>query len=682
MESYDNTNKKKFFESFGKISKDISLEKLTFKQSNLKSQNYLKQFEVLKDKKKINYGYYLLEKAYKFDNTNLDIIEKFIQIKPFINPEESSDNKKILDNINDIIKLYEPIINTTKESQIEKIFDLIDILTNYNVDSIDDKYKIEKYLIDFFNSNKIGIDFNTEISSDNEKLYIYTIYYSWVTKILKIFENYNKENNNEEQIIELEENKNDIEIFLEKRKFEIISSIKKLLNIEEKINIDEKDLKIIIDKEINKELAKNYDSNTNTFIKNKKINELEILVEKLEKNNHCLLSIYNYFNHFYTRYLYRLQIFLKNIPQTLSYLKNLDYNKKQNIKILRDFIFFLSYFSFLNGKSQFFINYYETTFKLFEINENLKIIGKDLYCPIERIKIKNYENYNLNCYDLNNMDENRFLYEGYIKFNLFHEKNLFYKNKDVYKDFFKILFLNDKSIIKKIFLNTFPVLQDNYFIDNDFLEYIFNEKINSFNFINNDFIGITITSNLDIFIKGNYSNNKDTIENEISIFAAFIIIILHEISHFIRIYIYKHLGVEEYEKSFSYDENEEPEIGKFIEKKLFGRVIEKINILETLYILNINNYFKDNCEKFLFDFEEIKNQKSIDVIDDNVKNFLEKLGFDLNKNIKFNLKNDFILKGSSNCLNIGMNNDKGESREAILELYKYMNEKYKNFIKK
>ena len=52
MESYDNTNKKKFFESFGKISKDISLEKLTFKQSYLKSQNYLKQFEVLKDEKK------------------------------------------------------------------------------------------------------------------------------------------------------------------------------------------------------------------------------------------------------------------------------------------------------------------------------------------------------------------------------------------------------------------------------------------------------------------------------------------------------------------------------------------------------------------------------------------------------------------------------------------------------
>ena len=280
------------------------------------------------------------------------------------------------------------------------------------------------------------------------------------------------------------------------------------------------------------------------------------------------------------------------------------------------------------------------------------------------------------------MDENRFLYEGYIKFNLFHEKNLFYKNKDVYKDFFKNLFLNDKSIIKKIFLNTFPVLQDNYFIDNDFLEYIFNEKINLFNFNNNDFIGITITSNLDIFIKGNYSNNKDTIENEISIFAAFIIIILHEISQFIRIYIYKHLGIEEYEKSFCYDENEEPEIGKFIEKKLFGRVIEKINILETLYILNINNYFKDNCEKFLFDFKEIKNQKSIDIIDDNVKNFLEKLGFDLNKNIKLDLKIDLILKGSSNCFNIGMNNDKGESREAILELYKFMNERYKNFIKK
>ena len=97
MDSYESNNKKKFFESFGKISKDISLEKLTFKQSNLKSQNYLKQFEVLKDKKKsINYGYYLLEQAYKSDNTNLDIIEKFILIKSFINPEESPEKKKFL----------------------------------------------------------------------------------------------------------------------------------------------------------------------------------------------------------------------------------------------------------------------------------------------------------------------------------------------------------------------------------------------------------------------------------------------------------------------------------------------------------------------------------------------------------------------------------------------------------
>ena len=97
MESFDNTNKKKFFESFGKISKDISLEKLTFKQSILKSKSHSKKFEALKNKKKtINYGYYLLEKAYKSDNTNIDIIEKFIQIKSFINPEESSEKKKFL----------------------------------------------------------------------------------------------------------------------------------------------------------------------------------------------------------------------------------------------------------------------------------------------------------------------------------------------------------------------------------------------------------------------------------------------------------------------------------------------------------------------------------------------------------------------------------------------------------
>ena len=83
----------------------------------------------------------------------------------------------------------------------------------------------------------------------------------------------------------------------------------------------------------------------------------------------------------------------------------------------------------------------------------------------------------------------------------------------------------------QLFIETFPVLQDNYFINDNLLEYIFNKKIHVFNFANQDFVGMTITSNLDIFIKGNYNNNnnKDIIENEICIFAAFIVILIQKL---------------------------------------------------------------------------------------------------------------------------------------------------------
>lgn len=278
------------------------------------------------------------------------------------------------------------------------------------------------------------------------------------------------------------------------------------------------------------------------------------------------------------------------------------------------------------------------------------------------------------------MDENRFIYEGYIKFNLFPEKNLFNKYRAIYKEFFKELFIKENSCVKKLFIEAFPVLQDNYFINENLLEYIFDKKINVFNYANQDFVGMTITSNLDIFIKGNYNNNKDKLEVEICIFAAFIIIIIHELSDFIRIYIFKHLDIKEYEKSLCYDENEEPEIGRFVETQLFGRVIEKLNIIEALYILNIKNYFKESSQDFLLEFEKLKFVKKIDKIEDHAKKFLQKV--EINKeNIKLDPKSELILKGSPNCLFIGANNDKIDSREEILELYHYMDIKYKGLIK-
>jgi len=666
----------KVSESFGKIGKDISIKKLTFNNSYFESQKSLGDFYNFKDQTKINFRYFLLEKAYKLDNTNLDIIEKFVQIKEQV--ENYSNEKEIIEKIEEILKLNKPLINTSKEMQLNKIFDLIEQLSKFNVENIYERYDIENYFIEFLKSNQIALDFNIEITPENDKVYIYTIYYNWVTNLCKILEKFDKENNREKWEMEYDK----IRKFLEQEKDKVISKIKKVLFIEKTTEIDEEELKIKIEQERNKEKAKNYDSNTKTSKESEKQKELDNLLKDLNKNNYCLDSLYNYLNPFYTRYLKRLQYFLENIPKTKNYLKTLDYDNINNIKILRDFIFFLSYYSFADGKFQNIINYYETTFTDFDIKNNNKfqIIGEDLISPIEGMAIKNYNDYNLNSYEIMSMDENRFMYEGYIKFNLFHEKNLFNKYRAIYKEFFKELFIKENSCVKKLFIEAFPVLQDNYFINENLLEYIFDKKINVFNYANQDFVGMTITSNLDIFIKGNYNNNKDKLEVEICIFAAFIIIIIHELSDFIRIYIFKHLDIKEYEKSLCYDENEEPEIGRFVETQLFGRVIEKLNIIEALYILNIKNYFKESSQDFLLEFEKLKFVKKIDKIEDHAKKFLQKV--EINKeNIKLDPKSELILKGSSNCLFIGANNDKIDSREEILELYHYMDIKYKGLIK-
>ena len=53
--------------------------------------------------------------------------------------------------------------------------------------------------------------------------------------------------------------------------------------------------------------------------------------------------------------------------------------------------------------------------------------------------------------------------------------------------------------------------------------------------------------------------------------------------------------------------------------------MESINLLEAIYILDINNYFKDT-EKFLINFRDFEKKKNgffnINEINDNVKTFL------------------------------------------------------------
>ena len=274
------------------------------------------------------------------------------------------------------------------------------------------------------------------------------------------------------------------------------------------------------------------------------------------------------------------------------------------------------------------------------------------------VKLIGYKKLNLNYCDLLYLKENRFLYEKYIKFNLFPESNLFFQYKKIYKQFFFYLFLNEKSCVKALFIKTYPVLKEIYFINKDLLEYIFEEKIHPYNFKNESFVGQTEQSNLNIYVKENFEGNEDKIEVEICFFAALIIILIHEFCHFIRIYIYKHLGLIEYKNSFDFDDEIESDIGYFIEKNLFGKIIEKITIKE-VYILNIKNYLK-NKKEFLKGFINLSKHENINLnqIDEQVIIILTSLNIDITNIKRIEKDSEIIIKGVKSSVSIGKNNDK------------------------
>ena len=675
-------------ENFEEIPKNISLKNLDFNRSFFESQKYYKCETIFETKKdllgawakeksiqstfsKIRHAF--LRIAYNYDNTNLSIINELNKIKDELIVDG---NNKFFEETNDILELNKSLINEANNNgYLKKIFELIEMLSKYNIKDIYSKYEIEKYILNVIEISNVVHNFNKEISISNKNIYIFTLYYNWLMRLAKNLEKNDKEEGYYSRI------KDDTKELLLEKINSLSSQLGKYIKIDENDNIEE--LNIKVDKEINKEIVKEYLKNpkvtnlSDIEKQNNKIIEMRKLIYEIKKNNNILESLEYYFNSFFTSYLYRLQRFLVNIEKTKNYFRTLDYNKEINLKLLTNFIFFLSYFPFGTAKAEPIIDYYEKTFDEFKIKgDDVEINGDTLIILYENIKIENYKDYNLNCCK-NEFDKNRFLYNDYIKFTLFPEKNLFNKYINLYMTFFKTLFLDENSCIKKLFKRTFPILNDNYFINESFLEYIFHNKIFVFNFHNPDFVGLTENSNLNISIKGNYRiGNKDELETEICIFAAYIVILIHELAHYIRIYIFKHLGLKEYEESFYFEKNKKPEIGRFIEKKLFGRIVEKMNVLEALYILDIDNYLKKNNEDFTNGFIEIQNKEIYEKVETKAEEFLKNVGINLASVKNININSEMILKGESDCLNIGVNNDKCETRKVIEELFNKMRKKY------
>ena len=630
----------------------ICYDNLVFQYSSGECQKILNLLSKETDKKEIDEKEIEnFKNAFNYDNTNFRLIEKI--------------KEKNNEDLNNLIELYKPLF---KYDYKKKFFDLIQIIINFNNEEILSKFQINEIINNDYNELKDLVQqFNHEINNENEKLIYMIIYFFWITNLLDKINYYNNlmdlnykslDNLNENELINYKinhENYSNSLKFLNKK----ISEIKNNLELDNNID-NEKLLKIIeekIDIEKKKEIV-NIINNNITNVTNEKIEKLSNF--SLDLNNYikCLNSFKYFFSKFFEFYLQNLSSFFKKISNTLNYLSNIDIN---NVNILNDFIFFISNYDFYQNDFNELINYYETTFNKFIENKKICRIENNNLIIYNYIIIENFNNYNLNYFNFSNSKEMKFKYEKYIKFNLISKESIFCKYKNIYLDFFKKLFLGDnESCVKKLFINTFPVLKKIYFINEDLLNYIFEKKIHIFNFMTDDFAGKTNSYTFDIYIKSNFDNNKDKIEIQICFYAAYIIILLHEIANFIRLYIYKYTGKKEYEKSFDFDDETGTDIGFFIEKNLFGKIVNNINILEAFYLLDIKNYYKE-INKFLEEFSNLKkNKKNYDInqINDDVKTILNAVGI---KNIYLNnidLNSNLIIKGNGSNFIIGNNNDR------------------------
>ena len=242
-------------------------------------------------------------------------------------------------------------------------------------------------------------------------------------------------------------------------------------------------------------------------------------------------------------------------------------------------------------------------------------------------------------------------------------KKIVFLKKEYFKKILK------KESMKKLIEKIFPYLNENNFINDDFIEEFFS-KIRTFNFKPIELFAEKIYPTLYVYIKGYFEGN-DNKNSEICASSAYIILILHEFIYYIRIYIYKRIGKEKYRKSNGLCQ--EGEISFYFEKIFFGRIISSINFYQAIFLLNINNYelpyfkFSENFKKLEDIYDEKENYDNNYINDfNNAKIFLEKLGINFENQEISGKQTKFPIRNNGGNLNLGINNDK-TGRPVILE---------------
>ena len=496
-----------------------------------------------------------------------------------------------------------------RKNATKKIQDFIEMIKDAgDLDNLEDKTAKSKFLDKFDNlleeEKKFDLRINKKLTWENKELYLYSLYTFLINSMANIIEFYFDDNSEIENLSNLEEYKKYENLLKQETDETKKAKLKEILRT----------LKFI-----EGNFFKSYLKNYRKFLKNLDNNfKVRFGNFKLEdKNDQILLEDYL---QFLSCYLFdggenELIIYWQEtfVPLTLEQKEKIFNNFNQlNTNITNKI-------SLLNqGK----------TLKKIDIdNENIEINDLDKYCFY--LITKSFIN------DIKNDNDKDWYLEKYLKPNNY-ENNLFVYKNEVWKNLLINIFKS--KTYQDINYSFFQKRIINYFSVDSVISNILRE-IRFFTY-KCQFYGSTNNFNCRIYINGIYNNAKNKSVSLLIYYAYLIISGLHEIGG--------HLNMK-FQYFFSLDENyvsprmqdsekyyyteyglsREKESGETLEIRLFGKKINTITINEALYILNLKNY-EQGAKNFQINFKKCNYMKSVDLIDESLKNILIGLGIKIN----------------------------------------------------
>ncbi len=282
-----------------------------------------------------------------------------------------------------------------------------------------------------------------------------------------------------------------------------------------------------------------------------------------------------------------------------------------------------------------------------EIEEFLKKNPSFKYDKDTNSIIKSEMPYSLKKYCLNLLNSYTFI-SNTLKFDAFLTENIFVDYIKKIKEF--IIKISGSNVFKEILKEIYK--KDCNFISQEEINYYINNKIHFYPLIDTNSLGLTdkLSLNTYIFSEIKAIRTNCSIDHGNLLHIALVIVSsFHEINHSIRIILFfkKNGNFEIRTPNLNISGNEINEGGNQLEFLLFGKVIDSLNIIESLFILNENNY-KQSLKEFRNNFKRIKEEVLEGKKDCfEIKGIFEKLNIDdkemINQIIK-DVKSEFPTK--------------------------------------